>query len=152
MGSSAYLLQIRDTMKDTRKWILSSVCLPKDREKIYFFSNSMGLFLGQYFYKEDIPSGCVSCHIFTNNAVTLGEKDIQYWMSYDHAFRDVIPLPPNYNLIDINSSQSMISSDLDIYLSDRYSQLYNYQEIDLPLNQQQFTFTYQLTKGIKQYE
>ena len=136
-------------MKNTRKWILSSFCLPKDGQKIYYFCDTLGIFRGEFHIDK---SSIGNPNKFSSNHGVVDADDIQYWMPYDHSLRDMIPLPPNYNLIDINSSQSMISSDLDIYLSDRYSQLYNYQEIDLPLSQQQFTFTYELTKGIKQYE
>jgi hypothetical protein len=130
-------------MEDTRKWILASFCLPKDGQKIYFFSDSRGIFLGQYFYREDAPSGCVSSHIFTSDIITLGEKDIQYWMPYDHGVRDKIPLPPNYHLVDTDTSQPMINSGTDTYLSDRFAEVYyGYELIDIPADKQQITLTY----------
>lgn len=124
-------LQIGIKMQDTRKWISSKYILPKNNQKIYYFSYEYGMFLGQYFYKKDRPSGCVSSHIFTNDHVTLGEKQVSYWMPYDHALRDMIPLPPDY-MIDMNNSQSIINTG---------------EEVLIPEEEREFSFTFIQTKG-----
>jgi len=114
-------------MKDTRQWISSEYHLPNDRQKIYFFSFDEGMFFGQYFYKKDPPSGCVSSHIFTNNFITLGEKQVSYWMPYDHTLRDMIPLPPDY-MVDTSNFRSIINQGTgslceEIQIPDEYRQL-----------------------------
>lgn len=81
---------------DMRRWISAKYCFPKDRQKVYFYSFDYGMFFGQYFYKEDMPSGCVSSHIYTNDHITLGEDQVSYWMPYDHLLRDKLPFPPDY--------------------------------------------------------
>ena len=121
-------------MKETRKWISSEYHLPNDRQKIYFFSFDEGMFFGQYFYKKDRPSGCVSSHIFTNNFVTLGEKQVSYWMPYDHSLKDVIPLPPDYKKTD---------SKIDQYYQDRYSEM-----VEIPEEHRQLVFSYDIIGDI----
>ena len=37
-------------------------------------------------------------------------------MPYDHAYRDMIPLPPDYNKVPLEHLQSMINSGEEIYI------------------------------------
>jgi hypothetical protein len=147
MGSSAYLLQIRINMRDTRKWILSEVCLPTQGQKIYYFCDRLGIFRGEFHVDN---SSIANPNKFMSDYGILDADDVQYWMPYDHGMKDMIPLPPNYRLVDMNTSQPMINSGTDSYLSDRYAEVYSgYESIDLPLDKQQLIFSYEIMGDIK---
>ena len=124
-------------MEDTRKWILASFCLPKDGQKIYYFFDRLGIFRGEFHVDN---SSIANPNKFMSDYGVLDADDVQYWMPYDHGMKDMIPLPPNYRLVDTNTSQPMINSG-----TDRYTEVYNdYELIDLPPDKQQLTFSYEI--------
>ena len=134
-------------MEDTRKWILASFCLPKDGQKIYYFCDRLGIFRGEFHVDN---SSIANPNKFMSDYGILDADDVQYWMPYDHGMKDMIPLPPNYRLVDTNTLQPMINSGTDTYLSDRFAEVYSgYESIDLPLDKQQLIFSYEIMGDIK---
>lgn len=99
-----------------RRWVSSKYILPKDGQKIYYFCEFLGIFQGEYHY---IDSSYANPNKFSSNHGVLDADDVSYWMPYDHAFRDMIPLPPDYIKKSLNSDE----------------------EINIPSNDQVFTAT-----------
>lgn len=81
-------------MQDTRKWIASKYILPSNNQKVYYFSNFLGIFRGEYFYDATSKG---NPHKFYSEHGIVDADDISYWMPYDHGLKDMIPLPPDYN-------------------------------------------------------
>lgn len=134
-------------MRDTRKWILSEVCLPTQGQKIYYFCDRLGIFRGEFHVDN---SSIANPNKFMSDYGILDADDVQYWMPYDHGMKDMIPLPPNYHLVDTNNSCSMINSGTDTYLSDRFAERYgDYEIINIPSDKQQMTFTYEIMGDIQ---
>ena len=77
----------------TRKWISIINQKPTEGQKVYYFSNFVGIFRGEYFYDENSKS---NPHKFYSEHGILDADDISHWMPYDHGLKDVIPLPPDY--------------------------------------------------------
>ena len=42
-------------------------------------------------------------HVTGEYLAFLDADDVSYWMPYDHAFRDMIPLPPDYKKISLEN-------------------------------------------------
>lgn len=74
-----------------RKWILSTFLLPEKGQKIYYFSENVGIFRGTYEYDSSSKG---NPHKFISKHGILDRDDVSYWMPYDHSLRDMIPLPP----------------------------------------------------------
>lgn len=77
-----------------RKWILTECCLPKEDQKVYYFSKSLGIFRGQY---NHMGGHIATPHKFSNKHNILDSSEVQYWMPYDHSYVDILPLPPDYD-------------------------------------------------------
>ena len=97
--------------KIPRKWVSTNYLIPKDGQKVYYFCESLGIFRGEYHY---IDSSYANPNKFSSNHGVLDADDVSYWMPYDHAFRDMIPLPPDYNKIPLENLQSMENSGEEI--------------------------------------
>ena len=44
------------TLSMNRQWISSKYILPENNQKVYYFSNFLGIFRGEYFYDENSKS------------------------------------------------------------------------------------------------
>lgn len=77
-----------------RKWVLTEFCLPKEDQKVYYFCKSLGIFRGEYHY---IDSSYANPHKFSSNHGVLDADDVSYWMPYYEEYKDIIPLPPDYD-------------------------------------------------------
>ena len=79
---------------DTRKWYRINVRLPEDEDKVYYFTKSNRLLRGTYHL---MPSAFADVHKFRNEVDGLINSDqVTHWMIYDHHYKDVLPLPPEY--------------------------------------------------------
>ena len=80
---------------DTRKWYKTTDKLPeKDEVKVYYFTKSNRLLRGTYHL---MPSAYADAHKFRNEVDGLINSDqVTHWMVYDHHYKDVLPLPPDY--------------------------------------------------------
>jgi len=112
-------------MNDTRKWIATNYYLPEEGQKIYYFSK-VGIFRGEYHLEKERVAIALSPHTFINNHGKFDSDEISYWMPYDHALKDIIPLPPDYKKVDLSSIDTMID------------------EIDIPTDQRQMCFSYEI--------
>lgn len=112
-----------------RKWISIRDQKPTEGQKIYYFCDFLGIFRGEYHY---IDSSYANPNKFSSNYGVLDADDISHWMPYDHAYRDMIPLPPDYDKVDINNAQSIMNKGED----------FAYEEVKIPDPQQQFSFTF----------
>ena len=112
-----------------RKWIATQLSLPNNNQKIYYFCDFLGIFKGNYYFDEKSKS---DPHKFCSHHGILDRTEVSYWMPYDHALRDIIPLPPDYTKVDINNSQSIINTG---------------EEISIPEEEREFSFTFIQTKG-----
>jgi len=121
-------------MNETRKWISTRYLLPDEGQKIYYFCDFLGIFRGEYHLEKTRVAIALSPHTFISNHGKLDSDEVTYWMPYDHALKDIIPLPPNYQKVDINHSQSMINSGLDL----------NFDEIEIPQEHRQMQFSYEI--------
>lgn len=119
-------------MQDTRQWISVKYILPSNNQKVYYFSNFLGMFRGEYFYDENSKG---NPHKFYSEYGIVDADDISYWMPYDHSLRDMIPLPPDY----IKSEEQT-----DAYYMDRYSEV-----IEIPEEYRQLVFNYEVIGDIK---
>jgi len=108
----------------TRQWINIKEDVPEEGSKIYYFSKDLGIFKGEYYYLKSV-NGSVCPHKFTSNHGLLDGNKVSHWMLYDHHYRNMIPLPPDYNKIE------------------------NIEEIKIPDSQQKFNFTYQIAGDIQ---
>ena len=118
-------------MEDTRKWILASFCLPKDGQKIYYFCDRLGIFRGEFHVDN---SSIANPNKFMSDYGILDADDVQYWMPYDHALKDMIPLPPDYQPFDFLQKDAIIDQAYSVDLSD---------------HQREFSFTYVNSEDIK---
>lgn len=100
-----------------RKWTNIKEQTPTEEQKVYYFSENLGLFRGIYRYDRHSQG---NPHKFISTFGTVDSDDISHWMEYDHASRDNLPLPPDYknNIIE---------------------------EIKIPNNQRKFNFTYSIS-------
>jgi len=117
-----------------RQWIKTKDKIPEEGQKVYYFCDFLGIFRGEYHFQKTRVAIAISPHTFVSNLGVLDADDVTYWMPYDHSLRDIIPLPPDYNKIDIHNSQSMINSGLDI----------THDEIEVPTQYRQTAFTYEI--------
>lgn len=117
-----------------RQWLSITDKLPEEGQKIYYFCNFLGIFRGEYHFQKDRMAIAISPHTFVSNHGKLDSDEVTYWMPYDHSLRDMIPLPPNYQKVDIDHSQSMINSGLDL----------NFDEIEIPQEHRQMQFSYEI--------
>ena len=124
-------------MKDTRQWISSKYILPSNNQKVYYFSSFLGMFRGEYFYDENSKG---NPHKFHSDYGIVDADDISYWMPYDHGFKDMIPLPPDYQKVDYSDSDTIINDENGI----------DYEEITIPYNQQEFSFTFIESAGLNE--
>lgn len=92
-------------MYETRKWINIKERLPSEGQKIYYFSEKVGMFRGEFHIIKSLYS---NPNKFSSNHGVLDSDDISHWMSYDHSIRDIIPLPPNY----VSSSEEISYSEI----------------------------------------
>ena len=111
-------------MQDTRKWISVKYILPSNTQKVYYFSNFLGMFRGEYFYDKNSKG---NPHKFYSEHGIVDADDISYWMPYDHTLRDMIPLPPDY-MVDTSNFRSIINQGTgslceEIQIPDEYRQL-----------------------------
>lgn len=127
-------------MNETRKWISTRYSLPDEGQKIYYFCDFLGIFRGEYHLEKNRVAIAISPHTFVSNHGKLDSDEVSYWMPYDHSLRDMIPLPPNYQKVDINNSQSMINSGLDL----------NFDEIEIPQEHRQLVFSYDIIGDINE--
>jgi len=112
-------------MNDTRKWIATAYSLPTEGQKIYYFSK-VGIFRGEYHLEKERVAIALSPHTFVNDYGKFDSDEISYWMPYDHALKDIIPLPPDYNKVDLSSINTMID------------------QIDIPADKRQMCFSYEI--------
>jgi len=83
---------------DRRKWYKLTDKLPEDEAKVYYFTKSNRLLRGTYHL---MPSDFADIHKFRNEVDGLVNSDkVSHWMEYNHHYKDVLPLPPNYNSHD----------------------------------------------------
>lgn len=105
-----------------RKWITIKADVPEEGSKVYYFSKGLGIFRGEYHYFKSVNKS-VCPHKFTSKHGVLDGNKVSHWMLYDHRYRDMIPLPPDYGTED-------------------------FEEVMIPDSQRQFNFTYEITGGI----
>lgn len=123
-----------------RKWISTRYHLPDEGQKIYYFCDFLGIFRGEYHLEKTRVAIALSPHTFISNHGKLDSDEVTYWMPYDHAFRDMIPLPPDYNKVDNHHSQAMINSGLD----------FNYDTVEIPKENRQLVFSYEIIGDINE--
>ena len=121
-----------------RKWVKTTDTLPEEGQKVYYFCDFLGIFRGEYHLQKTRVAIAISPHIFVSKHGVLDADEVTHWMPYDHSFRDIIPLPPNYKKVDIHHSQSMINSALDL----------DFDEVEIPQQHRQIEFSYELMEGI----
>ena len=124
-------------MKEFRKWISTSDVLPKEGQKIYYFCDFLGIFMGEF---HIIESSYANPNKFSSNHGVLDSDDVNYWMPYDHSLEDMIPLPPDYKKVDTRRQQSIINGSLDL----------NFDEVEIPQQYRQINFSYQITGDINE--
>lgn len=105
-----------------RKWIAIKTNAPKEGSKVYYFSKDLGIFRGEYNYFKSVNES-VCPHKFSSNHGVLDGNKVSHWMLYDHRYRDMIPLPPDYETENID-------------------------EVNIPDSQQKFNFTYEIIGDI----
>lgn len=115
----------------TRKWISIRDQKPTEGQKVYYFCDFLGIFRGEYHYIKSIHQ-TVCPHKFTSNHGVLDGNDVSYWMPYDHSYRDMIPLPPDYDKVDIHNVQAIMNK----------GENFAYEEVRIPNQQQEFSFTF----------
>ena len=120
-------------MNDTRKWIATAYSLPTEGQKIYYFSE-VGIFRGEYRLEKERVAIALSPHTFVNDHGKFDSDEIPYWMPYDHALKDIIPLPPNYQPFDFSQKDAIIDQAYSVDISD---------------HQREFSFTYVNSEDIK---
>lgn len=76
------------------KWIKITDSIPEKEQKVYYFSKNIGMFRGEYHY---IESSYANPHKFMSDHGVVDSNDISHWMPYDHNYRNMIPLPPDYD-------------------------------------------------------
>jgi len=124
-------------MNDVRKWVSTRHILPHEGQKVYYFCDFLGIFRGEFHtIKSEYNScfGSVDPNKFSSNHGVLDSDEVSYWMPYDHSLRDMIPLPPDYHKVDINNSQAIINTGLDL----------NVDEIEIPQEDRQILFSYEI--------
>lgn len=114
-------------------WNKTNEILPELNQKVYYFAKSLGIFLGKYDYQEYRYGGS---EVFVNHHGVLGLDKVTHWMPYEHSFRNIIPLPPDYSIVDTPSNRPIINNE----------------EVVIPKNQRTFNFTYSTTGGDIIYE
>lgn len=115
-----------------RQWINITDTLPEEGQKVYYFCNFLGIFRGEYHFQKNRVAIAISPHTFVSNHGILDADEVTHWMPYDHALRDIIPLPPDYKKVDIHPYQSTISNNLDL------------NEIEIPQQHRQIKFSYEI--------
>ena len=110
-----------------RKWFSVKEQKPEDGQKVYYFCDFLGIFRGEYHY---LKSKYSSPHKFSSHHGILDSDEVSHWMPYDHALKDIIPLPPDYKKTPITNIQSMLNSG---------------EEISIPEDSRQLEFTYSIT-------
>lgn len=120
-------------MTETRKWIATNYYLPEEGQKVYYFSK-VGIFRGEYRLEKERVAIALSPHTFVNDHGKFDSDEISYWMPYDHALKDVIPLPPDYNKVDFSQRNAIIDQ---------------VRSVSIPDHQREFSFTYVNSEDIK---
>lgn len=123
-----------------RKWVSVKENLPKEGQQIYYFCDFLGIFKGIYHFEKTRVAIAISPHTFISNHGKLDADEVSYWMPYNHDLRNMIPLPPDYKKVDINNSQSMINSGLDL----------NFDEVEIPYDHRQLVFSYEIIGDINE--
>ena len=109
-----------------RQWIKTKDKIPEEGQKVYYFCDFLGIFRGEYHLEETRVAIGISPHTFISNHGKLDSDEVTYWMPYDHALKDIIPLPPDYNRVDLSSINTMID------------------HVDIPVDQRQMCFSYEI--------
>ena len=104
-----------------RKWIAIKTNAPKEGSK-FITSKDLGIFRGEYNYFKSVNES-VCPHKFSSNHGVLDGNKVSHWMLHDHRYRDMIPLPPDYETENID-------------------------EVNIPDSQQKFNFTYEIIGDI----